>query len=496
MTITASDVPETPAAPTITLSNTAAKISWTAPDGNGETIDYYRITLRESDGTTFTEDIVNCDGTDATIVSDLYCEVPMTTLLASPYDLSAGDLIIAVIEAHNVWGYSTASPENGSGIVVSTTPDQMATPTMDSTSSNTQLVVDWVALTTAESGYNDALSYNLYWDSGSAGTTWTSLVGYSTYYTGTTHTVTTGITEGDDYQFKVRAYNIHGWGDFSTTLTITAATVPDQPSAASTALDSNGDVVVTWTAPGDNGEAIDYYEIVFSDNVGTYSASAECDGTDSTVIAALECTISMNTLTSTYSLALDDLIEVKVRAYNVRGWGSYSDPNTSGETARTVPTTMSAPTRGSDTKTTQIQVDWTALTTSSDTGNSAITTYKLYWDSGTTGGTWTCLKGCSTDYTSTSFTVTSSITAGSDYQFKVLAANVYGDGTVSTVTTIAAAQEPETPSTLVTATSGTDVTITWTAPTDNYDTITGYSVKIRQSDGTYLEDTAVCDGVA
>ena len=48
----------------------------------------------------------------------------------------------------------------------------------------------------------------------------------------------------------------------------------------------------------------------------------------------------------------------------------------------------------------------------------------------------------------------------------------------------------------MTAASGTDVTITWTAPDDNEDALTGYSVKIRQSDGVYLEDTANCDGDA
>lgn len=49
---------------------------------------------------------------------------------------------------------------------------------------------------------------------------------------------------------------------------------------------------------------------------------------------------------------------------------------------------------------------------------------------------------------------------------------------------------------VVTAVSGTDVTFTWTAPDDNEEPIIGYELKIRKSDGTYLEDTAVCDGTA
>lgn len=49
---------------------------------------------------------------------------------------------------------------------------------------------------------------------------------------------------------------------------------------------------------------------------------------------------------------------------------------------------------------------------------------------------------------------------------------------------------------MTTAVSGTDVTFTWTEPDDNEEAIIGYVLKIRQSDGTYLEDNAVCDGTA
>lgn len=43
---------------------------------------------------------------------------------------------------------------------------------------------------------------------------------------------------------------------------------------------------------------------------------------------------------------------------------------------------MAQPTQGASTTKNQIQIDWTALTTapSYDNGNSAITSYVLYWD--------------------------------------------------------------------------------------------------------------------
>jgi large repetitive protein len=126
-------------------------------------------------------------------------------------------------------------------------------------------VVDWTSLAVSAAGYSVATSYNLYWDAGSSGASFVSLVGETSDSLATTFTVTTGVTEGGSYQFKVRAKNIHGFGSFSSVATIVASSVPDTPSTVTTAYDSNGDVVVTWTAPDNNGAAITAYYVVFAD---------------------------------------------------------------------------------------------------------------------------------------------------------------------------------------------------------------------------------------
>jgi hypothetical protein len=54
----------------------------------------------------------------------------------------------------------------------------MATPTRDSTTTIKKLVVDWIALAAPENGYSTILSYNLVWDAGTDGVTWTSLIGF------------------------------------------------------------------------------------------------------------------------------------------------------------------------------------------------------------------------------------------------------------------------------------------------------------------------------
>jgi hypothetical protein len=63
-------IPDTISTPTTTNSGTNVVIDWTAPSENGSTITSYTVTIRQSDGTTYTEDSINCDGSDNTIKSN------------------------------------------------------------------------------------------------------------------------------------------------------------------------------------------------------------------------------------------------------------------------------------------------------------------------------------------------------------------------------------------------------------------------------------------
>lgn len=160
-------------------------------------------------------------------------------------------------------------------------------------------------------------------------------------------------------------------------------------------------------------------------------------------------------------------------AYNSIGWNTASSPNTAGATIQTEPVQMSSPTRGSSTSQTQIEVSWTALSSASDTRGSSITTYHLQWDAGSNGGTWSDLIGLTSNYVSTTFYVTSGLTAGTSYQFKVRAKNAYGYGDYSSPTTIVASDKPGQMSTVTTAVySDTYVRISWAKPSENSDTIT------------------------
>jgi len=155
----------------------------------------------------------------------------------------------------------------------------------------------------------------------------------------------------------------------------------------------------------------------------------------------------MSILTSTYGLSVGDLIKAKVRAYNERGWGLQSIANSVGILAQTVPQAVALPTTDdSITGETQVFVQWAELTTNTEIGGSAITSYHLQTDKATTqlngSPTWSDVKGGGPESLTTSETLTSDITAGYTYRFRVRASNLHGWGEYSAIASIKAAQIP------------------------------------------------------
>lgn len=130
-----------------------------------------------------------------------------------------------------------------------------------------------------------------------------------------------------------------------------------------------------------------------------------------------------------------------MRAYNLRGWGAYQTVTSAGATAKTIPDTMATPTKGSTSNENQIEVDWSALS-SPNNGDSSIISYNLQWDAGTSGNTWTDIIGASPYSTVTTYTISSGITSGSTYRFRVRARNIYGLGSFSSELSVLAAVAP------------------------------------------------------
>jgi hypothetical protein len=126
-------------------------------------------------------------------------------------------------------------------------------------------------------------------------------------YTGSSYTVSTGVTEGGTYKFKARARNIYGWGPYSTEVSIIASDVPSQMGVATTSI-VGVNARIAWTAPSSNGEDITSYlvEVLDSDGSTFTQESGSCPGSDP---AVLYCDIPLTTLrASPYDLVLGDLV--------------------------------------------------------------------------------------------------------------------------------------------------------------------------------------------
>ena len=101
------DKVHTPSSTTNTGTNVV--VTWTAPSSDeGSKIVAYRIMFLQSNGV-YSPDVVDCDGTNATVISNLQCTVPMISFISPPYSLAEGILIVVTVEGLNAVGYSLPS---------------------------------------------------------------------------------------------------------------------------------------------------------------------------------------------------------------------------------------------------------------------------------------------------------------------------------------------------------------------------------------------------
>lgn len=155
---------------TTTITATFVKIMWTVPLTNGAPVTSYLIEIKRSNGA-FATSVATCDGSNPTIVAQQWCTVPMATLIASPFSLSKGALIVVQAKAANVKGLNnTYSDVNTAGAVIETVPDAPNSVMRHSSTIDTYFKVWWNTI----SGYSNSAggstctitSYNLQKDQG------------------------------------------------------------------------------------------------------------------------------------------------------------------------------------------------------------------------------------------------------------------------------------------------------------------------------------------
>jgi hypothetical protein len=98
---------------------------------------------------TYYKDVTNCDGSQASVVSNLYCYVPMARFReVGFFDMIKNDLIVAKVRAYNLRGWAASySTANTVGTLVETEPVAVSAPTRASATTYNILNAQWTALT-------------------------------------------------------------------------------------------------------------------------------------------------------------------------------------------------------------------------------------------------------------------------------------------------------------------------------------------------------------
>jgi len=146
-------------------------------------------------------------------------------------------------------------------------------PTRGAGSGEEQLEIDWLAYATTDldvdsglrqDGGREIISYELIYDQGTTylynddgltpeAVVWSTLKGGNAFGDETfpddmeIEYLLSDVEPGTFYQFKVRAKNIHGWGEWSEFVSIRAADAPDKPPTVRTTIDeATGGIWITW----------------------------------------------------------------------------------------------------------------------------------------------------------------------------------------------------------------------------------------------------------
>ena len=270
------------------------------------------------------------------------------------------------------------------------------------------------------------------------------------------------LTNGTAYTFTSTATNSAGNSTSGSTASasVTPAGIPGSPTGV-TGTGVGGTANISWTLPAsDGGSAITDYVVEYSvEGSGTWTTFA--DG------------VSTSTSATVTGLTAGNAYEFRVSTKNLIGTSLPSFTSPVVETLPTAPTiTGTTPASG------QVTVVWSAPT---NLGSGTLTQYTItaYDANGNVAGT------CNPDPGQTTCVV-SGLDNGSPYTFKAAVTTTVGDSVQSSATSsVIPAGVPSAPADVTAVTSGSNMTITFTAPSDNGGAaITSYVITSSPSGAT------------
>lgn len=455
----APEAPGKPTALTAVDGNQHVTLSWAPPESDGgSAIVGYNVQRATDPAGPWEVDPDGCVGT-------------MNKLTCTATELTNGVEYFFKVRAVN------EAEEGEFTDPVSETPDTIpGAPTeLAATSGDKQVGLTWEP--PVDNGGSLVVGYSVLRATDPSGP-WTSPAGCSGIVTELACTAT-GLTNGNEYFFKVQAINSVNAGEFTEPASATPAAAPGVPAAPSVSR-GNSTVSLTWEAPADNGgSAITGYNVQVTttpaDN-GSWSNAGGC----SPLGVVTSCTATgLNNGTAYY---------FRVQAINAVDPGAYSESSVAviPATVPDAPTNLSA-TRGNG----QAVLDWVAP---SDSGGLPITGYNVQRATNANGPWTNNPAGCVGSVSGLTCTATG-LDNGTPYYFKVRALDEVGPGEFSDIAEVTPATVPGIPAAPVADEGNGQADVSWAAPNINGGSpVTGYNIQITSTpqDGNSWTDAQGC----
>ena len=301
-------------------------------------------------------------------------------------------------------------------------------------------------------GGSDITGYNVYRDADSTS------IGNTMDLTGLTYT-DTGLTNGQEYNYSIKAVNDKGDSPYSNSVSVTPTGFPSAPENLQ-ATAGDGQVTLNWDAPNDGGSAITGYKI-----------QVESEG--STRVA-----FTPNSPFTDTGLTNGQAYTYSIKAVNANGDGVFSSSETRTPTGNAfAPQNLILKYTGGDT---EVTLEWEVP---SDNGGSLITGYNVYRADGSQPPQSITNNRPGLTY------IDSGLAYEESYTYSIKAVNDKGDSPYSNSVSVTPTGFPSAPENLQATAGDGQVTLNWDAPNDGGSAITGYKIQVVSEGSTRVAFT-------
>ncbi len=301
----------------VTAGNEAPAVANAIPDQTAIVDSAFRYpfpanTFADVDNDTLTYTAQQSDG--AVLPSWLSFTAPTRTFTGTPQTADKGTLSVQV------------TANDGNNGEVSDTFNITVVGTPNAPTNLTAAAGDtWVTLRWNNSYDFSITRYQLRYGAGATvpdSATWADIIGSGA--TTTTHTVT-GLIDGKEYAFEIRAENAFGYSDASSTASATPLATPVAPTGLAAAA-GNAKATLTWADPGN--DSITKYQLRYGagSSVPVIATWADIPGSDATTVRH-----------DVTGLTNDTEHAFQIRAVNASGEGEASAEVTATPTIDTTP---------------------------------------------------------------------------------------------------------------------------------------------------------------